>query len=319
MPSESRSPSPVEKKSTLQWLWSTFKHYLRTSWLRYRKLHIYSKLALWALMLFYAALGAFLITVGADRIGQTMYDLAQKISNLRFGWMILGAILVVISFPPCIGHTTTVTLCGFAYGMNGFFIAAGGSLVGAVTAFAVLRMLFSRRLKKWSGSNEKWQALEAVVEAKGLPLIMLIRASPFPPWVYANSLFASIQTVALWQFAVATVVVFPKVALHVFIGSRLASLSDGETRRQMDPQTKAINIAVVVLGVVIAILTSFIIYRSMQTHIRHLQGISPAVDELAAEAVEEAGEGAPLLHSYSDESFDEERTIRPARSVSPNS
>ena len=34
-----------------------------------------------------------MIWVGADRIGQTMYDLAQKISHLRFGWMILGSVL----------------------------------------------------------------------------------------------------------------------------------------------------------------------------------------------------------------------------------
>lgn len=44
----------------------------------------------------------------------------------------------------------------------------------------------------------------------------------------------SIEAVSLWQFVIATTVVFPKVALHVFIGSRLAALSDGETRRQMD-------------------------------------------------------------------------------------
>ena len=59
----------------------------------------------------------------------------------------------------------------------------------------------------------------------------------------------------------------------------------------------------------------------MQSHIRHLQGISPDIDELAAEAVEEAGEGAPLLNNYSEESLDEERTIRPeprSRSVSPH-
>lgn len=59
----------------------------------------------------------------------------------------------------------------------------------------------------------------------------------------------------------------------------------------------------------------------MQTHIRHLQGISPDIDELAAEAVEEAGEGAPLLNNFSSDSIDEERTIRPAvrsRSVSPH-
>lgn len=151
-----------------------------------------------------------------------MYDFAQKISHLRFGWMILGAMLsaslctisftqahiptVLISFPPCIGHTTTVTLCGFAYGMKGFYIAAAGSVLGSAIVFVVLRLLFSKRLRSWSSSNEKWQALEAVIvrllkysaglfgssaqRARGLPLIMLIRASPFPPWVYANSLFA---------------------------------------------------------------------------------------------------------------------------------
>ena len=70
---------------------------------------------------------------------------------------------VVISFPPCIGHTTIVTLCGFAYGMKGWFIAAPASLIGSAVAFVVLRFLFSRRLKKWSATNEKWQALEAVV------------------------------------------------------------------------------------------------------------------------------------------------------------
>lgn len=59
----------------------------------------------------------------------------------------------------------------------------------------------------------------------------------------------------------------------------------------------------------------------MQSHIRHLDGVPPEVDELAAEAVEEAGEGAPLLGSYSADSLleDEERTIRApnSRSVSP--
>lgn len=108
-----------------------------------------------------------------------MYDFAQKISHLRFGWMILGAMLsaslcaisstqahiptVLISFPPCIGHTTTVTLCGFAYGMKGFYIAAAGSVLGSAIVFVVLRLLFSKRLRSWSSSNEKWQALEAVI------------------------------------------------------------------------------------------------------------------------------------------------------------
>jgi len=71
-------------------------------------------------------------------------------------------VLVLISFPPMTGHTTTVTLCGFAYGMKGFFIGLAGSVLGAAFVFVVLRFLFSKRLQKWAATNDKWTALETV-------------------------------------------------------------------------------------------------------------------------------------------------------------
>ena len=188
---------------------------------------------IWATICLYIALGTTFIVIGPDRIGQTMYNLAKKISENKFGWLILTAAFcecgsdscvhcgcekhnafltrtpVVVSFPPAVGHTTLITLTGYAYGMQGFPIAALGSLFGSATTFVVLRALFSTRLREWSESNQKWRALETVVvscilfvksitqhdisrhqAAKGLPLIMLIRASPLPPWVYSNTLFA---------------------------------------------------------------------------------------------------------------------------------
>ncbi|CDO68714.1 hypothetical protein BN946_scf184652.g41 [Trametes cinnabarina] len=263
----------------------------------------------------YISLAATLILIGPDRIGQTLYNLAQKISHYPFGWLILFLVFFIISFPPCVGHTTLITLCGYAYGMKGFPIAAAGSLFGSAFTFVVLRLLFNRRLRRWSESNEKWQALETVIATKGLPLIVLIRASPFPPWVYSNTLFASIQSVALWQFFLATFVVFPKIAIFVFVGSRLASLSDGEQRSHMDTTTKILNISISIGGVLVAAFASWlvperstcncadltcsmiirIIYRAMRQEILHLDGVPPEVDELAAEAIEEAEEGAPLL------------------------
>ena len=48
------------------------------------------------------------------------------------------------------------------------------------------------------------------------------------------------------------------------------------------------------------------IYRSMQNHLRKLDGISPDIDELAVEAVEDAAEGAPLLFDASHEGVDDE-------------
>jgi len=303
----------------LAWLWTGFKHYVRTSWVRYKNLPIGGKMLVWSLGLFYAALGTFLLTGGASRLAQAIYDFGQKIRLLPFGWMILGAMLVIISFPPFIGHTTTVTLCGFAYGMKGFFLAAGGSIFGAVLAFVVLRLLFNKSLRKWSSQNEKWQALEAVIRARGLPLIMLIRASPFPPWVYANTLFASIESVALWQFCVASVVLLPKIALYVFIGSKMAVLSDGTMRKNMDTATKILNGALIASGFCIAFITAGIIFRAMQAHIRHLEDLPPDVDELAAEALEEASEGAPLLGSYRPTDEESTSTVRPGRAQSGSS
>jgi uncharacterized membrane protein YdjX (TVP38/TMEM64 family) len=106
-----------------------------------------------------------------------------------------------------IGHTTVLNLCGFTYGMKGFLVAGPVSLVASTLVFVVLRYLFSEVLRSWSQKNKMWKALEAVIvsflslppyssgrlfiqDAKGLPLIVLIRLSPFPPWVYSNSLFA---------------------------------------------------------------------------------------------------------------------------------
>jgi len=293
------------KTSALQNAVDLSKHYAGATWQRYRKLSIWGKLFIWFLIAFYIALGTVLILKGAA-IAQAMYDLAQKLSKMRYGWLVIIGFMVLISFPPMLGHTTTVTLCGFAYGMKGFYIGLAGSVLGAAVAFVVLRFLFSKRLQKWSATNDKWTALEAVVKTKGLPLVILIRMSPMPPWVYANTLFASIHTVALWQFVVATVFLSPKLLLHTFIGSRLAPLSDGKQREGMDTQTKIINGCLVGGGIILGIVASVVVYRLVQHQLRHLKGVSPSVEEDIVGALEEADEGAPLLGDLSSESLLEE-------------
>ncbi|KAJ3741240.1 Golgi apparatus membrane protein TVP38 [Lentinula detonsa] len=218
------------------------KYYAAQALNRYRRLGIFGKMVLFLWALINVFLVIFIIVLTPTRIFQFLYDESTKLSHTRFGFLALGAIIFLVSFPPFIGHTTTVTVCGFAYGWRiGFLIAAAASIIGSATVFCVLRLLFSSRLRQWSAKNAKFMALESVVKEKGLPLIILIRVSPFPPWVYSNSLFASIQSVALWQFVVATAFVFPKLLLHAFIGSRMAALSDGNQREEMDTSTKILN------------------------------------------------------------------------------
>ncbi|KAJ7744536.1 hypothetical protein DFH07DRAFT_27028 [Mycena maculata] len=233
---------------------------------------------------------------GSGRVAQFLYDNAERLARHPLGWLVVTTIIVFLSFPPLHGHTTITTLCGFAWGLDGFFIAAPASLLGAGLAFCVLRLAFKERLRVASKGNEKWEALEAVVTENGLPLIILIRISPLPPWVYSNALFASISSVALWQFLLATCGVFPKIFLHVFIGSRVAALSDGEQRNKMDTHTKIVNGLLIGGGIAIALLASWLVYTLVQNHIRKLSGISPETDELAAEAIEDSEE-TPFLTS----------------------
>ncbi|KAM6495971.1 Golgi apparatus membrane protein TVP38 [Amanita muscaria] len=277
--------------------WSLLKLYTNFVFQKYKKLHLYGKALIWALILFYACIGALIILITPSRIAQYLYDQAAHLASTNFGWLVLIAGLVVVSFPPLIGQTTVVTLCGFAYGMKGFYVAAFGSVLGSSISFFCLRSLFRERLRGWSANNKKWKALEEVVRAKGIPLIILIRLSPFPPWVYSNSLFASIETVKLWQFTTATICISPKLLLHVFIGSKIAALSDGTQRGQMDLQTKIVNALFVAGGLVLALLSGWLVYTLVQGHIRHLKDVPPDVDELAAEAIEDFNEEAPLLSS----------------------
>ncbi|KAJ8590295.1 hypothetical protein M405DRAFT_737049 [Rhizopogon salebrosus TDB-379] len=263
---------------------------------RYHKFSLFGKALIWFILFFYASLIAFIVVVTPARIAQFTYDIAQDLRRLPYGSVLLIGAMIIISFPPFIGHTTMLNLCGFTYGLPGIVPAAVGTLAGSAIVFVTLRMMFSKRLHTWTSTNEKWQALEAVIRSRGMPLIILIRVSSFPPWVYSNTLFASIAPVSLLQFFIATCFVLPKAMVYVFVGSRIAKLSDGEQRKHMDTQTKILNSLLVVGGVLLTVLASSLVYYLMQKEIRRLHDSSSGRDELAAEALEDA-EDAPLLGS----------------------
>ncbi|KAG6378827.1 Golgi apparatus membrane protein TVP38 [Boletus reticuloceps] len=262
---------------------------------QYQKLSFYGKAIICFLLLFYVCLIALIALITPSRIAQFMYDLAVEIRRLPYGYFIFMATIVLTSFPPFIGHSTLMNLCGFTYGMQGFIPAAISIVLGSALVFVLLRSLFGDRLRKWTATNEKWGVLEAVIRARGLPLIILIRISPFPPWVYSNSLFASIESVSLTQFAFATLFVLPRVMVYVFVGSRIARLSDGEQRSHMDTTTKFINASLIVASILISVIASSAVYYFVQKEIKLLHSSRSTTDGLAAEAREDAEEAIPLL------------------------
>ncbi|KAG8746858.1 Tlg2-vesicle protein [Ceratobasidium sp. 414] len=278
-------------KRTLQAASAATQKYCVGAFRRYQKLGLYGKTFVWLLILFHVSLISVFIYVGPDRIFQFLYDTAQELKATPAGWIILSAF---------ISGSTTLTVCGFAYGVKAFLFVAPAACIGAGFAFLTLRYFFRERVRNFTHGQEKWRALEAVIAAKGLPLIMLIRWAPLP-WTYSNALFASIDSVAFWQFMVATVCYTPKLFIIIFIASRVAKFSDGQQRGDMDTATKVVNALSIVLGVAAGVGAAWLVWRLTDAKIRAMKELPQDVDDLAADALRDVEVGAPLLEDYSDE------------------
>ncbi|KAG2360435.1 Golgi apparatus membrane protein TVP38 [Suillus spraguei] len=252
--------------------------------------YLVKKPLIWIIVLFYVCSATFIIAVTPARIAQFIYDIAQRLRHLPYGYMILIVVMIVASFPPFFGHGSLLNLFGFIYGMRGFYPAVVGTLAASIIVFVTLRLMFAKRLRLRTSTNERWRALEAVIRSRGTPLIILIRMSSVLPWAWSNSLFASIASVSLLQFFIATLFLLPNVFVRVLVGSRVAGFFDRTQRSRMYAQTKVLNSFLIIGGILSTVLASSLVYYFIQKEIKRLRASSSSErDEIAAEEFEATG------------------------------
>lgn len=64
---------------------------------------------------------SILFLIYNERIFHSLRPAAKKWHDLPAGWLILWALIFVVSFPPLIGYSTLLTISGFVYGFpNGY-------------------------------------------------------------------------------------------------------------------------------------------------------------------------------------------------------
>jgi hypothetical protein len=69
------------------------------------------------------AVGGILFLVYNERIFGALLPVAKKWRDVTAGWLILWALIFVVSFPPLIGYSSLLTIAGFVYGFpNGYVL-----------------------------------------------------------------------------------------------------------------------------------------------------------------------------------------------------
>ncbi|KAI9220684.1 snare associated Golgi protein-domain-containing protein, partial [Blastocladiella britannica] len=128
--------------------------------------------------------------------------------------------LMATAFPPVMGYSTILYLCGYIYGFPlGWIPSFIGALIGAIACFYTsrhfLRGWAQRKIARYPAAT----ALRKTIEKRGLALIILIRLAPYP-YNFVNLLLAT-TNVSTRDFAMATAISLPKLLLHTYIGASI--------------------------------------------------------------------------------------------------
>jgi len=67
------------------------------------------------------AVGGILFLVYGEWLFGRLLPVAKKWRDITAGWLILWALIFLVSFPPLIGYSSLLTIAGFVYGFpNGY-------------------------------------------------------------------------------------------------------------------------------------------------------------------------------------------------------
>ncbi|KAF2869266.1 hypothetical protein BDV95DRAFT_608833 [Massariosphaeria phaeospora] len=204
-----------------------------------------------------------------ERIFHAMLPFAKKWRDITAGWLILWALIFVVSFPPLIGYSSLLTMAGFIYGFpNGWFIAASATIAGSTASFILSRSILKNMVQRLIANDKRFAALALTLKYDGLKLLIMIRMCPLP-YSLSNGAIATFPTVHWTTFSLATAIVSPKLMLHIFIGSQLEKIA--ESGGKMDPKTKALSYISIAIGAVAGVATGWFMYRKTKQRGKQLE------------------------------------------------
>ncbi|RDX41844.1 hypothetical protein OH76DRAFT_178828 [Lentinus brumalis] len=209
-----RTPSPTPSEA------EALSNRTRTfNWKKYTNLeYLKNPRNLFTLLATLAVIGGLITFLAMQhKILDKLEPMSDWLRETPGAWAIPIGLMIVLSFPPLIGHELLAVFCGDVWGVwIGFAIVAAGTFIGEIITYYTFRYCCRARGEKTEAKSLKYALISGVVREGGLPMAILVRFSAIPSHI-TTAIFAT-AGMSVWTFLIAAFVALPKQLAAVYLG-----------------------------------------------------------------------------------------------------
>ncbi|WWC58467.1 uncharacterized protein I303_101009 [Kwoniella dejecticola CBS 10117] len=218
----------------------------------------------WYAILVIAIVLTALITSKHETIVEFCEPVTRTIRDWPGGWLIPLAILIVVSFPPLVGHEIIGILCGLVYGLwVGFAILAAGTFLGEIATWIAFKWCCQGRAAKFEKKNKLYASLTQLIREKSFMFTLVLRFSAVPGHI-VTAVSASAGA-NFWMYLAAAFLTLPKQFTIVYLGKAFGTQSRKNT---------IISIITTVLTLIGTVVAAVYIYYQMRIVMRRNSALS---------------------------------------------
>lgn len=137
-----------------------------------------------------------------------------------------------------------------------------GAVAGSLAAFLLGRYLLRDWVSRLSSKYEKFEALNAALDEKGIRIMVLLRLSPAIPYNIVNYL-CGLTGLSVLEYTISLLALLPGTVLYVFLGASAGSLASTNENGRGSTTTTVVIVTSVVFGIAAIGLTSYYAKREL--------------------------------------------------------
>ncbi|GMK58367.1 hypothetical protein CspeluHIS016_0503990 [Cutaneotrichosporon spelunceum] len=186
--------------------------------------HLYK----WYILLAVVIAVSVLVSTKHTTIVEFCRPVTERIRSWPGGWLIPIALLIVVSFPPLMGHEIIGILCGLVWGMwTGFGVLAAGTFLGEFATWVAFKWMCTTRARKFERRNKLYGALTQLIREKSFTFVLILRFSAVPGHI-VTAVSASAGA-NVWSYLAAAFLTLPKQWVITYLGSSFGQHSKKNT------------------------------------------------------------------------------------------